>query len=135
MHSLQELRNFVRPGDTIYVVDTQGDETKGRLQNILDRSITLAVDSTRRNFSVDSIQQIDRTRRDSVKNGVLIGLATGAIAGYTIGRRFDSPTCPRPGIECGQGGSAGAFAGAFYGAIGGWITDALIRTRETIFTR
>lgn len=135
MPSLQELRNFVRPGETIYVVDAQGEETKGRLLNILDGSITLAVDGTRRDFSAEFIRQIDRTRRDSVKNGVLIGLATGAMAGYSIGRRWDSPTCPRAGIECGQGGTTGAFGGAFWGAIGGWITDALIRTRETIFAR
>ena len=84
--SFQELRNDVRPGDTLYVVDAQGEETKGRLTNILDAAIMLDVDGTRRRFSIDSISQIDRTRRDSVKNGVLIGLATGAIAGYALGR-------------------------------------------------
>jgi hypothetical protein len=72
MPSLQELRNDVRPGDTLYVVDAQGEETKGRLTNILDGAIMLDVDGTHRRFSIDSISQIDRTRRDSVKNGVLI---------------------------------------------------------------
>ena len=135
MPSLQELRNDVRPGDTLYVVDAQGEETKGRLTNILDGAIMLDVDGTHRRFSIDSISQIDRTRRDSVKNGVLIGLATGAIAGYALGRRLDSPTCPRPGIECGQGGTTGAFGGAFWGAIGGWIVDAVTRKRETVYER
>jgi hypothetical protein len=27
----------------------------------------------------------------------------------------------------------GAFGGAFWGAIGGWIADAVIRKRETIY--
>lgn len=135
MPSLQELRNFVRPGDTLYVIDSQGDETKGRLMNILDRAIALEVDHTRRTLPADSIVRIDRTRRDSVKNGVLIGLATGAVAGYAAGRRVDSPACPRNGLECGQGATIGAYSGAFWGAIGGWIADGLHRTRETIFER
>ena len=70
--------------------------------------------------------------RDSVWNGVLIGAGVGALAGFGLGRSLDSPACPRPGIECGQGAIVGTVGGAFWGAIGGWITDALIHDRETI---
>jgi hypothetical protein len=63
---------------------------------------------------------------------VLIGAGAGALAGFGLGRSLDSPACPRPGIECGQGAMVGAVGGAFWGAIGGWITDALIRKRECV---
>ena len=70
--------------------------------------------------------------RDSVWNGVLIGAGVGALAGFGLGRSLDSPSCPRSGIECGQGAIVGTVGGAFWGAIGGWIIDALIHDRETI---
>src|SRR5262245_53850401 len=135
MQSLQELRTFVRPGETLRVFDAHGDETKGRLMNIRDDAITLAVDGVRRDFSADAIAQIERTRRDSVKDGVLKGLAAGAVVGFALGRRADSPACSRRDVECGQGAVIGAYGGAFWGAIFGWIVDATHRTRETIFAR
>jgi hypothetical protein len=133
--SLQELRTFVRPGETLRVFDPQGNETKGRLMNIRDDAITLAVDGVRRDFSADSIAQIDRTRRDGVSDGVLKGLAAGAVVGFALGRRADSTACYRRDVECGQGAVIGAYGGAFWGAIFGWIVDATHKTRETIFAR
>lgn len=135
MLSLQELRTFVRPGETLSVFDAQGEETKGRLMNIRDDAITLAVDGVRRDFSADSIAEIERTRRDGVRDGVLKGLAAGAAVGFALGRRADSPACARHDAECGQGAVIGAYGGAFWGAIFGWIVDATHRTRETIFAR
>jgi hypothetical protein len=79
------------------------------------------------------VKRIERRVRDSVLNGVLIGAGVGALAGFGFGRSLDSPTCPRSGSECGQGAMIGTAGGAFWGAIGGWITDALIRKRETIY--
>jgi hypothetical protein len=133
--TFQDLRNFVRPGETLRVFDAQGNDTKGRLMNIRDDAITLAVDGMRRDFSADAVAQIERTRRDPVKDGVLKGLAAGAVVGYALGRRADSPACYRRDIECGQAAVIGAYGGAFWGAIFGWIVDATHRTRETIFAR
>jgi hypothetical protein len=131
--SFEQLQNRLAPGDTLYVIDASGEETKGRLTRALDATLTLIVDGTRREFAAHDVEQVDRSRRDPVHNGVLIGLGAGAIAGYALGRGTDSPSCPRPGIECGQGAALGVVSGAFWGAIGGWIADALIRTRETVY--
>jgi len=133
--SFEELRKRVALGDTLYVVDAAGDETKGRLTSLRDVALTLAVDGARQQFAAADVMQIVRTRRDPVRNGILTGLGAGAVAGFALGRTWDSPTCPRAGVECGQGAMTGAIGGAFWGAVGGWITDALIRKRETIYTR
>jgi ElaB/YqjD/DUF883 family membrane-anchored ribosome-binding protein len=79
-----------------------------------------------------SAKTTGRPHRDSVWNGVLIGAGVGALAGFGLGRSFDSPACPRSGIECGQGAFVGTVGGAFWGAISGWIADALIHDREAI---
>jgi hypothetical protein len=100
------------------------------LQDILDKDVTIV--ETSGPPGTPSVKRIERVRRDSVWNGVLIGAGAGALAGFGLGRSLDSPACPRPGIECGQGAMVGAVGGAFWGAIGGWITDALIRKRETV---
>jgi len=100
------------------------------LQGILTQDITI-VDTSRASDSAP-VRRIERRRRDSVWNGVLIGAGAGALAGFGLGRSLDSPSCPRSGSECGQGAMVGTIGGAFWGAIGGWITDALIRKRETV---
>src|SRR5262245_182079 len=136
VQSFPELRQHVAPGETIYVVDAVGEEVKGRLLNIRDTGITVGVDGMRKEFSLDNVAVINRVRRDPVKNGVLTGLASGALIGLAVGWRADSPTCSRDrGIECRQGAIIGAYGGAFWGSIFGWIVDAAHRTRETIFTR
>ena len=100
------------------------------LRGVLNEDITL-VDS-RRASDPTQVRRIERRRRDSVWNGVLIGAGAGALAGYGLGKSLDSPSCPRSS-ECGQGAIVGTVGGAFWGAVGGWITDALIRKREVIY--
>jgi len=103
-----------------------------KLEDILDdKDVTIVV--TPGASCTPSVKRIERRRRDPVWNGVLIGAGAGALAGFGFGRSLDSPTCPRSGTECGQGAMIGTAGGAFWGAIGGWITDALIRKRETIY--
>jgi hypothetical protein len=102
-----------------------------KVEDILDKDVTIVV--TPGASCTPSVKRIERRVRDSVLNGVLIGAGAGALAGFGFGRSLDSPTCPRWGSECGQGAMIGTAGGAFWGAIGGWITDALIRKRETIY--
>jgi hypothetical protein len=130
-----ELGAWLVPGETLSVIDATGQEATGRLANVLDSALLLTIDGTGREFKADAIRQVDRRRRDPVRNGILIGLGAGALAGYAIGRTADSPSCPRAGIECGQGAMVGTVSGALWGAVGGWITDLLIRKRETIYRR
>jgi hypothetical protein len=126
-----QLRSIV--GETVYVVDAAGRETRGRVTTLSDVALTVTIDETRRELAAADIRRIDRRRRDSVRNGLLIGGAAGALMGFAVGRSADSPSCPRSGLECGQGAMLGTVGGALWGAVGGWITDALIRKREIIY--
>lgn len=131
--SFQELQARVKIGDLVFVIDGSGLETRGKVETLSDVSLGLTVDGRRRGFDESSIARIDRRRRDSVRNGLLIGLGSGAILGFLAGRAADSPTCPRPGVECGQGALLGTVGGAFWGGLGGWLIDALVRKREVIY--
>ena len=131
--SFVELKSWINPGETVFVLDAAGREIKGRAASLSAASLTVAFDTTRQRFDAADVRRIDRQRRDSVRNGVLIGAASGALAGFAMGKSLDSPDCARTVSTCGEGAMIGAFGGAFWGAIGGWITDAVIRKRETIY--
>jgi outer membrane lipoprotein SlyB len=119
--TVEELPGPPQPATSIEKLDLQG---------IFNEDITIA-DTTRTPDSTP-VRRIERRRRDSVWNGVLIGAGAGALAGFALGKSLDSSACPRAS-ECGQGAMVGTVGGAFWGAIGGWITDALIRKRETVY--
>ena len=131
--SLGELQTRVKIGEIVFVVDDSGLETRGKVETVSDVSIGLTVDGIRRGFDESSITRIDRRRPDSVRNGLAIGLGSGALVGFLAGRAADSPTCPRSGIECGQGALLGTVGGAVLSAVGGWLIDALTRNREVIY--
>jgi hypothetical protein len=130
--TFEELQRSATPGEMVYVVDFAGRETRGRLVMLSGGSITLDADGSRQRLSAAAVDRIERRRRDSVLNGVLIGAGAGALAGYGLGKSIDSPNCSGP-VECGQGAMVGAVGGAVWGAVGGWLADALIRKRETIY--
>jgi hypothetical protein len=132
--SFAELRSTVASGDRVIVVDRSGDETRGLVASISDLALTLTFDGEHRDFPEDAVRRIDRERRDPVSNGLLIGGGTGAVLGFGIGRRLDSPAC-RPGIECGQGAALGTINGVMFGAAAGFLIDALHRKREVIYRR
>ena len=130
--SFEELKSRISPGETVIVLDAAGREIRGRAASLSDASLTVTFDTTRRQFDAADVRRIDRQRRDSVRNGVLIGAAAGALAGFAMGKSLDSPDCARTST-CGEGPMIGAFGGAFWGALGGWIADAVMRKRETIY--
>jgi hypothetical protein len=132
-HSLQELAGRIKLEEIVYVIDGSGFQTRGKVDVLSDVSLGLMVDGIRRDFTEGTFTRIDRRRRDSVRNGLLIGLGSGAVLGSFAGRATDSPTCPASGIECGQGALLGTVGGAILGAVGGWLIDALTLNREAIY--
>ena len=132
--SFHELQVRITIGDSVYVIDDSGRETRGEVETVSDSSLRLKVDGIGRDFLKSTITRIERRERDSVRNGLLIGIGTGALLGFLAGRAADSPTCPRPGIECGQGALLGTIGGAAWGGFGGWLIDMLIRRREVIYS-
>jgi hypothetical protein len=131
--SFEELQALVKTGDTVFVTDTSGVETRGRIAALTSGSLTLSRSGARREFVESDVRRIERWRHDSVRNGLLMGLGAGAGVGFLAGRGADSPSCPRSGVECGQGAIIGTAGGAFWGGVGGWIADRLIHKREIIY--
>lgn len=128
-----DLQRYLQPGDVIQVRGVQGDAVSGRVTSVTDTAIAIRTRADERQIDQREVRQIDRVTRDPVKNGVLIGLATGVVVGYALGRGLDSPSCPNAGSECGQGALIGAVNGAMLGTLGGWLVDRWIEKREPIY--
>ena len=65
---------------SVYVLDAQGIETKGRLVNWTGSQIVLQTDIGQRIFKPGEAVRLD-LRGDSLKNGALIGLGVGLAMG------------------------------------------------------
>ena len=87
--SFAELEVRVKAGDTVYVVDGSGRDTKGRIDLLSAASIQLTLDGRRREFLETDVIRVERRGpRDSIRNGLLIGLGTGAALGFLAGRAW-----------------------------------------------
>jgi len=131
--SFEELKLRMDVGETVYVVDSSGHETSGRVAFLSDFVLTLTVNGSPHQFTEAEVTRIHRPRKDSIRNGLLIGNGAGALVGFRLGRSRDFPSCPRSGIECGQGAVVGTVSGALWGTVAGWITDALVHKREILY--
>lgn len=133
------MRALVRPGDSLHVTDASGRKTSGRLGELSASSLELLARKTgpdgRETFvpqarlSERDIRQILIERRDSLLNGTLIGLASGAApwilavpAGCFNTRRFPHTQCPQY-----------LLATSIIGTGVGAAIDALIIKRTTVY--
>jgi hypothetical protein len=138
----QDAKDFsglqgIRP--SIIVIDEAGKETRGRLLRFDPESLTMmtaaGLESTFARRDVTRVYE----RGDSLKNGMMIGLATGAAIGIAAGVS---------GTDCGgffervrscTGGEKarlGAIGGAVFGALGlgvGAGIDALMTGRRLVY--
>jgi hypothetical protein len=78
--SLPDLRDWVRLGDRVRVVDSSGRQLQGTLAGISvdDQEITLRIDGgSVLTIPEDVLERIDLEVADPLGNGALIGLGTG----------------------------------------------------------
>jgi hypothetical protein len=115
---------------TVYVLDRSGTETSGKLLGLNPDSLVLLVDGTERRFDMATVARVQK--RDSLKNGTIVGAIVGVAMGLAAAGISDCPG-DDPGGSCG-GVRAATFAvsAGMYTAIGAGI-DALIRGRSTIY--
>ena len=102
----QDLPLLVNLGDRVTVTDDTGRELEGELIDISPSALSVLVDDTRFDLQEADITRIGQRRPDSVTNGTLIGLLSGALFG-AIAARDD----PRVAL----------FAAGIYGGIGAGI--------------
>ena len=125
------VQRVLRAGDTVFVIDETGTETRGRVAGISSSALRLAVNGSEREWSAATIWRVTR-RGDSLRNGTLIGAVTGGVIGGVGGLALASllrneghdtvgPFFFLLGV--GAGGGAGIGAGL----------DALIAGRTLIY--
>lgn len=111
----------------VIVTDLSGNETTGRLVVWMPSSIVVDSRGTKRTFTPADAVRIDG-RRDSLRNGIIIGAAFGALGGLIS-------DCPKGKSPCGGQRVGLTLAGmGVWGAIGAGI-DALIPGRTRLWTR
>lgn len=75
-----QLDRRLRTGDTVWITDGSGREIKGTLSSLTPTALTI---DARRPLTVraDDVRVVQLRRRDSLKNGAIIGAAAGLAAG------------------------------------------------------
>jgi hypothetical protein len=132
IQSFADLPRHIRQGHTVYVTDAEGEETRGRVQEVSPSAlILLARDGTTTRFSAEGVKAVDRYG-DPIWNGLGIGLGVGT--GMALLADPRERPCPdgRPGV-CRDAEVASRLAAvAVFGAAGAAL-DALIRRRTPVY--
>jgi hypothetical protein len=113
----------------VTVTDLSGEETTGRLVVWIPSSIVVDAGGSKRTFTPTEAVRIEG-RRDSLRNGIIIGAALGAVGGLMS-------DCPKPKgkYPCSVSRVILTLTGmTVWGAIGAGI-DALIPGRTRLWTR
>ena len=115
---------------TVFVRDSAGVETTGKLLALSPDSLTLLVDGVDQQFDLGQITRIQK--RDSLKNGTIAGAIVGVAMGLLAGGLADC-SYQRPGNDC-VGFRAGmlALSTGVYTGLGAGI-DAMIPGRTTLY--
>jgi hypothetical protein len=128
--SFEQLKVLVKPGDRIYVTDSTGTVTKGRITALSTSTLTLLANKNSRELSEKDISRIRQWRHDSLKNGALIGMGVGV----GLGALGTAAFCGDSWYDCNAGEVIGLVA--VYAGIGTAIgvgIDALIPSKQTIY--
>ena len=125
--SFEQLQLLVKPGDRIFVTDAAGTVTEGRVAGLSNSTLSLKSKVSTKDWTEAEAFKIRQWRRDSLKNGALIGTGVGLGLGVLGAVIFCSE------FRC--GGEAVAVV-AFYTGVGAGIgvgVDALIPSKQVVF--
>ena len=104
VYSFHDLGQRAETGWTVEVLDRQGNEPTGDLEEILGSSLTVAVDGALQTFEEENVLRVSRPPRgrSQVLGGLIgFGIGLGIVAGV-------AGACSAGGDDaCGGGGSAG----------------------------
>ena len=125
---------LVKPGQTVEVIDDQGQEIRGKVRTLSAATLTLDRAGQPTEIPFERITQIARPG-DGLGNGALIGLGAGAAFGL-LAATAGTDTCEGYYEPCGPGWVAGSTL--VFGAIGAGIgvgVDALVHHDRVIYRR
>ena len=129
--SFADLSRRLHRGNTVYVLDDTGIETKGTVNDVSSSALSLDVNGALRQIDGNRIQQVDRYG-DSLWNGFFIGAGVGAAFALINDPQY-KPCENQPLQQC-----ADVHVGLrvvsvpLMGAAGAGI-DALIRHRHQLY--
>ncbi len=129
-----ELGRAAERHRTVYVVDSSGSETAGRLLRADQDSITILARDGERTFELrDDVQSVYR-RGDSVRSGATAGAVSGAVLGLLASMTISCGPLLAPYKRCNAGESLVVIGfGTGIGAGIGTGIDALVRGRTRIY--
>lgn len=128
--SFEQVRELVKPGDNVVVVDLHGRSTRGTVVEITSSAIVLIAGATRVDIPEADLATIGRP--DSRWTGALWGLGIGAALGVWIDRGLVKEYGRE---DIGAGESAAFIAqAAGIGAGIGFIVDALVKGQRLIYS-
>ena len=128
--SFDQLRVVVKPGDSVTVTDTAGNEIRGTILALSSSSLELAVRDVPRMFTESDVRTIRQQRHAS--------FGTGATWGFVAGAGFGALTGAMPIFEV-TGGERVATVltlAGIYGSMGAGIgvgISALIRKSHVVY--
>jgi len=120
--SLEILSSVVKPGDTVTVIETNGDQVTGKFVGASASGVTLMAAGLQHQIPADAVRQVEQRHRQTVK-GLRLGAAIGAGLGLVTGLMSSADNTSS---EYSSGGLA--LAGIGLGASMGVIYGALIGT-------
>ena len=82
--SFDQLNTRLKVGDTVWVTDAQGREIKGKIRVLSATSLLLDAGGSPQDLQAARVGTIRVQQSDSLKNGALIGLTVGAVAGALV---------------------------------------------------
>jgi hypothetical protein len=82
--SFDQLETRLKVGDTVWVTDAQGREVKGKIRDLSATSLLLDAGGSPQGLEAARVSTIRVQQPDSLKNGALIGLVAGAVAGPLV---------------------------------------------------
>jgi hypothetical protein len=122
----------VKPGREVWVTTNTGSLVHGEIATISDSSVSIRDQDREITLRLDDVRLVEG--RDSIKNGLLIGGASGAVAAGLFLGWVSSVVCE---YECdgAEGGAVllGAASGFAVGGLLGMMVDGLIPGRQTLF--
>lgn len=131
VNTFPELATRVRPGHTVYVIDTGGRETRGKVVGIAPGELTVRHDGSVQRFTADEVRQVQRYG-DPLWNGAIIGLVAATPGTLLADPRY-VPCEGDPRRTCSDAEVGWRAFSIGLGGLAGMGIDALIRHRRQVY--